>query len=96
MDDREIRRYELYAKLKNMKPCIDELQIKLSKMKYEYSQVKVAYELIDRELMLEKKTILSPTGLSVKRQKAPRQLTIDEVKDVADRLGIDISKLNVK
>ena len=95
--EREEKRYRAWIRCKSLYEKRMNILIQLGKANLEYYQAKSEYESLDRELMMEKRTILKSTGLRVGQTRTvkTRDLTLEEIKSVADKLGIDLSKLKV-
>ena len=96
MDEREIGRYQAWLRCKKLSEKIMRIQLELNSVKNELRKAQSEYESLDCELMMEKRTILKPTGLPNKRRSCKKKdLTLNQVRDIADRLGIDLSKLKI-
>jgi len=92
MDERERIRYKAYIKAKSLKTEINKLQQKINKLKIELSQAQNEFNEIDRELMMEKKTIISLKKAPKERVKKDKDFTMDEVLSIAKKLGIEIRR----
>ena len=95
--EREKKRYQAWIRCKSLYKKRMNILVQLGKATIEYYQAKSEYESLDRELMMEKKEVLKPTGLRVGQKKKVKthDLTLEEIKSVADKLGIDLNKLKV-
>ena len=95
--EKEEKRYQAWIRCKDLYKKRMNILIQLGKCNLEYLQAKSEYESLDRELMMEKKKVLEPTGLRVKQTRTvkTRDLTLEEIKSVANKLGIDLNKLKV-
>ena len=90
MDEREMRRFGLWRKIRSQHGLISEEQAKLNIMKNKLRELKLDYEEVDRELMMEKRTVLPPQGKPKKRERKVCDLSIKEVQDIAKKLGITL------
>lgn len=95
--EREEKRYQAWIRCKDLYKKRTDILVQLGKANLEYYQAKSEYESLDREIAMEKRTILKPTGLRVGQTKTvkTRDLTLEEIKSVADKLGIDLNKLQI-
>jgi len=88
VDEREMRRFKLWKRIRSQHGLISEEQAKLNIMKNKLRELKLDYEELDRELMMEKRTMLAPQGKPKKRERKVCDLSIKEVQDIAKKLGI--------
>ena len=95
MDEREIRRFGLWKKIRKYHDIISDKQEKLNKLKNEMRELKNEMEEIDRELMMEKRTVLPPQGKPKKRERKVCDLSLKEVQAIADKLGVKINISNL-
>ena len=90
MDEREMRRFKLWKKIRMYHEIISEMQTKLNSFKNRMRKLRLDYEEVDRELMMEKRAVLAPQGKPKKRERKVCDLSIKEVQDIAKKLGITL------
>lgn len=89
MDEREIRRFKVWKETRIISRKCDELVMKLNKTRADLMTAKREYESLDRELMMEKRTVIAPQG-TVTRTYKPPKMTIEQVRELAERLGVEV------
>jgi len=85
MDERMIRKKELYDQLIVAGNKVTNAMQTLSSLKNTYNKLKHEYEVLDYELALEHKQVITT-------EKKQAQLTIEQLHDIASRLGIKIEE----
>jgi len=90
LDEREIRRFRLWKKIRTYHDLISKDQAKINILKDKMRRARLDYEEVDRELMMEKKTVLVPQGAPKKKEREVIDLSLKEVQAIADRLGVKI------
>lgn len=84
-------RKELLIQLKEATVNVIEAEQVYNRIKDQLSKIRIKYERVDRELAMLQRTILPPTGIGKKVTPTPPQLTIEQVKAIAKKLGIKIA-----
>jgi len=84
MEDKIRARQELHGQLRDAKGNLFEAEQAYHRTRNIYYEVKTKYEAVDREIAMENKTIIT-------RRAKTAELTLDQIKAIADRLGIAIT-----